>query len=244
MVDSLPPASNVARDRLEIVAMTWGEGGVWFSGSATFTAALVALFKDWILTFFYRPVLHAVLDDRAPIVEKTAISRNGHTIPCYYLRLWISNEGNVAAEQVQVFAADLERRSADGHFRPVPGYIPMNLRWTHGVQPGNRAEVFSEIISPKMGRFCDIGRIVDPTKRLEVGDDRPDFEPDQPVLSLSLEVFPSTGSHLIGPDVYRLTLKVAAKNRRPESYTLEITFSAWYDDYVKMREDGIGMRLH
>jgi hypothetical protein len=94
-----------------------------------------------------------------------------------------------------------------------------------------------------MGKHCDVGHIPRPDMRKQTGDTLPGIPDDQCVMSLDLEVEPLTRSHLLGPGVYRLILKVAAANTRPVTKFLEISITGrWYEDERKMFSDGVGYR--
>ena len=162
---------------------------------------------------------------------------------CYYLRVWIQNHGTQRAEQVQVFAARLFRRHADGSFKAMTQFLPMNLRWAHSQQSPKGPEIFAEGISPGMGKHCDLGHIVDPKFASQMGKSLPNVASDQVILALDLEVAPNTLSHLVPPGTYRLELKLAAANSRPVVKTVEITLTGkWFSDEAKMFSDGLGLR--
>ena len=97
---------------------------------------------------------------------------------------------------VQIFAEKLLRQSADGSFREVRSFLPMNLTWSHG------GEVFAVGISPEMGKHCDLGRIIKPEHRKLFGDDVEGVPDSQTLLALDLEFKPNTKSHIIRPGAY------------------------------------------
>jgi hypothetical protein len=216
----------------------------WAGATATFFAVLVALFKDEFLRWRRKPKLRVSIKLASPDCQKTRLTYmvqkeviTSETADCYYFRLWVENEGKTRAERVQVFASKLLRKKADGCFQDVDSFLPMNLRWTHSN------EIFTEGISPEMGRHCDLGRIVDPELRKNVGEDLPTLRADETVLALILEVQPSTMSHLVAPGVYRLELRVAAANCLPASHTLELTITGkWFIDQDRMFSDGLGIK--
>ena len=221
----------------------------WAGATATFLAVLVALFKDEFLRWRRKPKLRLSVSLAPPNCHKTTITYmiqkptpTSRAADCYYLRLWVENAGKTRAERVQVFVAKLSRRSADGSFKDVDQFLPMNLRWSHA---GSRApEIFTDGISPEMGRHCDLGRVVDPSLRKEVGDDLPSIAANDTVLGLDLEIKPNTLSHLVPIGVYHLTLRVAAANCPPRTHVLELTLTGkWFDDESRMFTDGLGLRL-
>ena len=132
------------------------------------------------------------------------------TTDCHYLRLWVQNKGNTRAERVQVFAAALSKRGADGSFNRVDGFFPMNLRWSYA--PPDAPEIYADGISPDMGKHCDLGNVLHPATRVELGETRKDVPVEKAALVLALEVTPSTRSNIIPPGVYHLVLRIAAAN--------------------------------
>ena len=162
---------------------------------------------------------------------------------CYYFRIWVENIGNQRAEKVQVFLSKLFRRHADGSFMEDKSFLPMNLRWSHSQLLPFGPEIFAEGISPKMGKHCDLGHIIDPRKRVAFGINLSNVAVGKTILELDLEVAPNTLIHLVPPAVYRLELKLAAANAEPETKTIEINHTGdWYLEETKMFSDGFGMK--
>jgi len=171
----------------------------WAAASATFLAVLVALFKDEILRWWRKPKLTVSIVLQPPDCHKTTLDYEVRrttvvygSAECYYLRLWVANEGQTRAERVQVFAAKLFRRTADGSFKQVDSFLPMNLRWSHSQQGSRAPEIFADGISPEMGKRCDLGRVVDPHHHANLGEELPGVQPGQAILALDLEVPPNT----------------------------------------------------
>jgi hypothetical protein len=230
-------------------SIDWGSAAQWFAALATFSAVLVALFKDEFLRFRRRPKLEPSIKLASPDCHKTHL--NYQLIPtsifgrteCYYLRLWIENRGKTRAEKVQVFAAKLSRKNADGSFAIVEDFLPMNLRWAHAETAPNGVEIFADGISPQMGKHCDLGHIVNPAARVIVGEDLPTVPTGKTLLALDLEVRPNTMSHLIPPGTYQLELRVAGANCSPVKRIIEITLTGeWFDDQNRMFSEGLGIR--
>lgn len=222
----------------------------WAAATATFLAVLVALFKDEILRAWRKPQLTVSIMLASPDCHKTTLDYTVQketvvygSAECYYLRLWIENKGKTRAERVQVFAAKLSRRNADGSFKEVESFLPMNLRWAHGQQGSQGPEIFAEGISPKMGKHCDLGHVIDPNHRVNIGENLPGVQPDETILAFDLEIQPNTKSHLIAPGVYQLQLRVAAANCAPVTRTIELTITGkWFFDQARMFSDGLGIK--
>jgi hypothetical protein len=98
---------------------------------------------------------------------------------------------------VQVFVAEIHLLRA-GAFIPVESFIPMNLRWDFGSETSTRAEVFADGISPEMGIHCNLARIIEPGKRVQVGDDHPGARPEQTVMCLITEMDPNNRCNVGG----------------------------------------------
>ena len=207
----------------------------------TFLVVVVALFREEITQLWRRPRLIVQARLAPPDCHKTRLDyrdstgRVLHGPDCYYLRLWVENVGRQRAEQVQVYLAKLYRQRADKTFAEERAFLPMNLRWSH------TGEVFAQGISRDMGRHCDLGHVLDPSKR-PPEESLKTVNPADTLLSLDLEVKPNTQSHLLSPGVYRLDLKVAATNARPRTKKIELTVTGhWFADEAGMFKDGIGL---
>jgi hypothetical protein len=222
----------------------------WIGPAVTFLAVVVALLRDEIRSIWKRPNLCPAIKLSAPDCHKTwitytdkmtgAVTAQGD---CYYLRLWVENRGRLRAEKVQVFLSKVKKQLADGSFRPVKAFLPMNLRWAHS-QPGNASpEIFADGISPGMGKHCDLGHVLHPLLRAQVKETLPEASRDKIILSLDLEVQPSTLSHLLLPGVYRLEVKIGAANARPVTRSFELNLTGeWFDNEERMFADGIGVK--
>jgi hypothetical protein len=162
---------------------TLGNIAQWVGAIGTIAAVLVALFKEWIISLLRGPVLeisdiHCIL---LPVVAKKDLAARVNT-KGYFYRFWVENKGKTAANEVQVFVCQLERRIADGTFQREPEFLNVNLLWAH------ESEAYARRILPRMGKHCDIGHIVDPNHRAAANEDVPELPSEQSVLALALEV--------------------------------------------------------
>lgn len=145
--------------------MELGNLAQWVGACGTVAAVVVALFKGELLRWLRHPKLAALTKAENPYCVRAP---NRETVPGgevwngfrYWIRLWVENRGRVRADKVQVFLSDLLRQQADGSFKSVPKFTPMNLRWSYGNY--QKPEIYADGISPDMGKFCDLGAISDP----------------------------------------------------------------------------------
>lgn len=239
----------------------------WLTAAGTFLAVVVALFKEDIVKIWRRPALAVRVMLRAPDCEKMEVqiaaspqiqfsgSRDdaggnvtviGNVVPgaplwhgpMFFFRIWVENLGEQRAERVQLFASKLSLRHADGVFRPVETFLPMNLRWSNSQ--ANAPQIFADI-NPAMGRHCDLGTISDPANSTLAP--LHGVENGQVSFDLALEVFSNSQGHRLAPGAYRLELKIGAANAYPVSRTIEINFSGrWYPEVSDMFKNGVGIK--
>ena len=198
------------------------DAAVWTGSIATLLAVITALFKEQLVRLWRRPRLEARVRLSAPDCHKTQMTLFDRSTGCYYFRLWVENTGNQRAEKVQVFLSELSRRHADGSFVEEKSFLPMNLRWSHSQLSPLGSEIFAEGISPRMGKHCDLGHIVDPSRRVAFGVNLPNLSAGKTILELDLEVAPNTLTHFVPPGVYRLEMRLAAANAEPVTKIIEI----------------------
>jgi len=101
------------------------ETATWVGAVSTLFAVIVALMKDDIIALWRRPNLDVTLKPNPPDCHKIPIAyinnRTGQiseSKDSCHLRLWAENKGRARATDVQVFAAALHRKHADGNFKP------------------------------------------------------------------------------------------------------------------------------
>ncbi|NJN96253.1 MAG: hypothetical protein HC875_20140 [Anaerolineales bacterium] len=211
--------------------------------------AIVAIFQDKIRVWLTHPKLEGAIATTSPdcikitLLAKT-LQQEKVPVDTYYLRIRIKNEGNEKAENVEVFAAELSKRQADGvTFKRVDDFEPMNLVWTNFG-----GTIFFPAISPRMYKFCDIAHIMNPAQRANniYAEDKhwPGIPLEKTILSFDTFVKPHTLSYLHPFGTYRLVIVVAATNAKPGTITLEIALTGdWYDDASRMLGEGVTIRV-
>ena len=230
---------------------SWGSIAQWVSAGATLSAVAVALFKDEFFRWRRRPLLGVSIKPGPPDCSKTILSYQVQRVAMtfvraeyYSIRLWIANDGRSRAEQVQVFVSQLLKQSADGSYRKVDSFLPMNLRWSHGTDPHGVPEIFADGISPGMGKHCDFGHVVALSSQADLNEVVGESPDGRTVFALDLEIIPTSKTHLIPPGKYKLELRVAGSNTRASSWTVNLNLTGeWHDTADKMFTDGIGVSV-
>ncbi len=216
----------------------------WLSAVGTISAVVYALFKDAILAWIRKPRLEVTCTKEEPFTSKTPIIVPGNkgvwTGEAYYVRARVENTGKTRAEKVQVYAAKLAVAGADRTFTDVPGFIPLNVKWSNS--PHGSVSPILDGISPKMAAFCDLVALTDLANPYQA---RPQHAtPNVTIAQLQLEVDPLSGSNLLAPGTYRVTLRIAAANARPIDKVFEFSHSgAWISDDSRMRRECLGVTL-
>lgn len=223
----------------------WGSVAQWTAVAATLLATVVALFKEEFQSWWRRPKLVVMVRLTAPDSDKIPIQRQVSSSPptierfdCYFLRLWIQNDGNSRAEKVQVFVAKLLRKDGvTDTYSPMGSFLPMNLHW------GHENDAFADI-SSGMGRHCNLLHVTDPDHRNDIGESHPDAKAGQTVISLNTEMKPTNNCYLLPPGTYRLELLIAGANCPPKPHTVEVRLSGeWHEDKERMFREGLSMQL-
>lgn len=159
---------------------------------------------------------------------------------CYFVRGRVINSGKTRAEKVQVYAEKLAKEGLDGKFADVPTFLPLHCKWSNSP-PGGASSVLDGV-SPKIGAFFDIVGLCDPKNPHQT---RPEGSPSNTTIAeLQLEVAPLTGSNLLPPGRYRVTLRIAAANAEPIEKIFDFKHSGeWRESDPDMRRDCMGISL-
>ncbi|HXY79409.1 MAG TPA: hypothetical protein VEI08_02105 [Candidatus Bathyarchaeia archaeon] len=213
-----------------------GPAASWAAAIGTLILAFVAVFQEWIKSWFFKPSLDLDVRVARPDAEKTRFDANTDV---YYFRLAVSNTGRKAAEDVQVYVSAVKRKKADAKYETLDRFTPMALRWTHkGVST-------IPFLLPKMPpAYCDLGHISDPERKVGTFERLPDVLDEQTVFAMETEVTPNSKANLLGPGEYRLYLKLAASNCPPHDFMVKLKMPGqWFADEERMFRDGIGLTL-
>lgn len=217
-------------------AQKWGPmaGGV-AAGVGTFSAAIVALFKERFIARIWHPLLEPRILQSPPDCHTT---KRG-VFHAYWFCIWIENKGTTRAEKVQVYAAELGREQANGEYRAEDRFLPMYLTWA--AQDNMPERTVAAGISPKMGQHCNLGSIVHPTAPWRIQTLIP---ANETWLELALQFEANAYFHIWGKGTYRLKIQIVAANAEPVTWIIQITIKGtWHDDLKSMLADGVGFKV-
>jgi hypothetical protein len=229
--------SNLVALLQQAASTFWnGPAANWAVAIGTLILAFVAVFQQWIQSWFFKPMLGLEVRLARPDAEKTQSNLN--TV-VYYFRLAVTNTGRKAAEDVQVYVSAVKRKRADTKYETVVRFIPMALLWTHkGIS------TLPYLLPNMPPAYCDLGHISDPERKVGTFESLPDVPDVQTVFALETEVRPNSKGNLLGPGEYRVHLKVAASNCPPQDFTVKVKMPGeWFADEERMFRDGIGLSL-
>ena len=224
--------------------------GTWAMVVVTFLAVLVALFREEIVRLWRHPRLSLRLELGDPDCHKTTmhlVDASGTAMASaesYYFRLWVENVGNRHADKVQILVRSIARLLGDGTYRPLSQFVPMNLAWSNSPRINGKRDAFFDGLSPKIGRHCDLGHILDPRGALPNQWKRAGGVEGETVFEFDFDSIPSTRSDLLAPGTYRIELTIAGANVRPIQRILELNHTGrWSKDQNRMFSNDIGLRI-
>lgn len=185
----------------------------WTAAAAvgTLLAVVVATFLPEIRGVWHRPRLVVRAALKGPDCQLVGAN--------YLLRIWVANDGKQAAENVQVFAADL-MAIAEG-FDVAGQFLPQNLKWSDG-------STFLDRMNPGMGAYCQMSTFIQKPAAASG-------------LRLDLETLPLE----LPEGSYMLALKVAGSNTNPTTTIVEIDVKGpWDRDPKVVFRDRLGFKVY
>jgi hypothetical protein len=145
----------------------WAGGGGAIVGAivGAIIGMFVAALTDWVRSLFFRPKFEVTTDNAPPCsVIMPVTGKNGAFLwNSLYLRIYVKNVGNVVARSVEVYAQSLHRFETHGSPASVKAFPPQNLGWAHTLA-NTPEQIYFPIISPGMGRYCDVAYVTDPVQ--------------------------------------------------------------------------------
>lgn len=215
---------------------------------AVIVALLLALWGPWIGQLFFHPALDLYARVQRPDAEK--VRRHGRLSTgemidlgeYYYFRLAVTNRGNTAARDVQVFLSRVERLNGN-QTETVSRFTPMNLIWTNTEQlPAKDRVTRSVLLADTPPVYCDLVHVGDPQFRKHSGEDLDSVPLGIGVLGLDVEVATYSKGHLLEPGTYLFHLTLAASNCPSTHHIVKASFSGqWLPEDKEMFETGFKM---
>ena len=192
----------------------------WFTGFATLFLAFVALFKDTVLLCIQKPKIDIEFELRPPDCFKTELihwktDQDGKNVitgksKMFYYRLRIINNGKSPAKNVEVTIREIRKKKGNS-FDRLDFPLDDNLDWvSSSLILGRPSIMYYSFISPNTFKHCELGHILDPSKRNLVSfEDNKLFEKDETIFSFNVITRYHSSYHLIGPGTYRFKVLVA-----------------------------------
>jgi len=228
----------------------------WFTGGATLFLAFVALFKDTVLMWIQKPKIDIKFELRPPdcfksqiihqqskqIGQKVEIRREKFYM--FYYRLRIINNGKSPVKYVEVTIRDIRKKKGNS-FERLDFALDDNLDWFSSSLIQGRANImYYKFISPNTFKHCELGHILDPSKRnLVPFEDNKLFREDETIFSFNVMTRYLSLYHLIEPGIYRFKISVAGENfdALEKEYEMEIT-GKWSENEDKMLNEGLKLK--
>lgn len=208
---------------------------------ATLVVAAIALFQEHIKRYFFHAKLVISTSTSPPTCVMVPTCYKDSTREAWgdglYLGLWVKNEGNEPAHDVEVFGNELRRLRMDNTWEVVSLFPPMNLLWANLGMPALD-------VSPGARRRLDVGSIIDPSRRADLGLDADHLEKGRTALRLATIVTPNHKGNIVTYGDYELDVEVSARNFHATRHTLSIRLSGtWYPNEEQMLSDGVAISV-
>ena len=208
------------------------------------TAATIALFlgiagifRENIHRVFFGPSLKLKISLEPPDCHKVELknSQGERVDDTYYFRFKVENSGNREARNVQVMMTKLELEK-DGEYEIVKDFLPLNLVWAH-----YRRDTMQAI--PADGfKHCDFGHILRGRYKDEVLRRFGLSRSTNIIFKTDVVVEPNTGSHIIFPGNYRISVHLSSTNCKSIQETFELSIKdIWDDNEERMLRENVSI---
>lgn len=209
------------------------------------TAATVALvlgiagiFRENIHRVFFGPDLKLEICLEPPDCHKVELKGpQGERIDdTYYFRFKIENSGNREARNVQVMMTKLELEK-NGEYETAKNFLPLNLVWAHYKRDTMQA------IPADGFKHCDFGHILRGRYKDKVLRRFGLSQSANIIFKTDVVVEPNTGSHIILPGNYRISVHLSSTNCKSIQVTVELSIKdIWDDDEKRMLRENISIK--
>lgn len=224
----------------------------WFLVISTLLLAFVALFKDSILQFIFKPNIDIEFDLNSPDCFKGELHRREKeetidTIIYFEFRFRIVNKGTRPAKKVEVIIQDIMKKKGINFYR-IESFLSNNLDWnSSSLITNTEAKIHYDFIFPNTFKHCELGRILDPKKRHLISSENNSKLPikvkEETIFSFNVVSRYNNLYYLVVPGIYKIKVLVAGENFKliKKEYELEIT-GKWYKDEGRMLSDGVKLK--
>ena len=184
--------------------------------------ALMAFFVGAIKRWWLKPRISILFKFEPPDcqIQNMDINKDGSIVEttfAMYYRVRIRNYGRQGLKNAQAYITKLEKQQSDGSFKELKEFFPIYLKWSH------TETITMENISPEMERICDIGKIINPQKRILIKEENfPPNNTSETSFSFETKPKPKTLSYIIEKGTYKAYLIVGASNCRAIKTVLRI----------------------
>jgi len=208
----------------------------WVSIVTTCVLAIIALFGPRIHELwknkFYSPYLLFKFKNCPPYCHQTDLrSPDGIvSIPVYYFRFEIFNDGRRQADQCEVILENIWQSNSEGKFKKWMNFSPVPLKWSGGRQ------IRQIPLQPKRKIFCDIGSIR-PQHNQKRSVYKNANESDSSINKFFFEIIepPFSQPEYLAPGKYKIELAVYSANSNKKTGIFTIAWSGrWKDDESEM----------
>ena len=162
----------------------------------------------------------------------------------FYYRLRIINNGKSPAKYVEVTIRDIRKKKGNS-FERMDFALDDNLDWfSSSLIQGKANIIYYKFISPNTFKHCELGHILDPSKRnLVPFEYNKLFKKDETIFSFNVMTRYHSSYHLIEPGTYRFKIFVAGENfdALVKEYEMEIT-GKWSENEDKMLNEGLKLK--
>lgn len=224
----------------------------WFLVFSTLFLAFVALFKESILQFIFKPNIDIIFDLSSSDCYQNELQQEEkgkaiNTINFFKYRLRIINKGTRPAKNVEVIIQDIMKKKG-GKFYLIDSFLSDNLNWnSFSLGPNTEAKTYYDFIFPNTFKHCELGHILDPKKRYLIPSENNSKLPiqvkDETIFSFNVARRYNNLYYLVAPGIYRIKVLVAGENFKSlkKEYEIEIT-GKWFEDEERMLSDGVKVK--
>lgn len=209
----------------------------WLASLGLLLVAVYAIFHENFYKWLRRAKLFAQRDGGLTILPMAVtwkIDDVSGSLNSFQIHLKIKNGGSSVAEDVEVYAQNLEIVEQEHQHTPCNWFLPMNLKWAH-----QRDEDIYTNIPAGLERPCALAQMFEPEKnywdravRSKPPHEPADFDYTQRVIiMLHTKVESNNKNNWLYPASYKLHLLVASRNSRPRAFEVALSFpGVWADD--------------